>query len=83
MVTQTIINDTVIHAKQWVATFAASLAQQDNQGDDNNCCLKQLYTVNTGIGVMQRYDTIILTNNILTDTDIKNVINVINSIINN
>ncbi len=66
-----------------MATFATSLAEQDEQGDDDNCCLKQLYVVNTGIGVMQRYDTVVLDNNILTDAEIKNVINVINSIINN
>ncbi len=82
MVTQTTINDTVIHAKQWVATDAASIAQNYDEGDDNNCCLKTLYTVNAGIGVLQRYDTVVLTNNILTDAEIKNVINVINSIIN-
>ncbi len=62
---------------------SASLVEEDNQGDDKNCCLKQLYTVNTGIGILQRYDTTALSNNILTDAECKNVINVINSIINN
>lgn len=83
MITQSDINNVIIHAKQWVATFAASLSQEDEQGDNKNCCLKQLYTVNTGIGVLQRYDTVTLSNNILTLAELKNVINVINSIINN
>lgn len=82
MITQTVINNTVIHAKQWVSTFAESLAKNDDNGDNKKCCLKELYTVNTGIGVMQRYDTVTLENNILTPAEIKNVINVVNSIIN-
>lgn len=82
MITQTTIDDTIIHAKQWVATAAANIATAEDNGDDN-CCLKELYTVNTGIGVLQRYDTVTLANNILTPSELKNVINVINSIINN
>jgi hypothetical protein len=82
MITQTTINNTVIHAKQWVATFGESLAKSDDSGDEKKCCLKNLYLVNTGIGVLQRYDTVTLSNNILTAAEIKNVINVVNSIIN-
>lgn len=80
MVTQATIDDTIIHAKQWVATFGASLAENINEGDENNCCLKDLYIINTGIGVMQRY-TVGDSGNALTDAEIKNVINVVNSII--
>lgn len=79
--TQTILDDTILHAKQWVATFGESLAQQDDMGDEQNCCLKELYTVNTGIGVMQRY-VVGNDDNNLTLAEIKNVINVVNSIIN-
>jgi hypothetical protein len=81
MVTQATIDDTIIHAKQWVATFGASLAENIDEGDEKNCCLKDLYVVNTGIGVMQRY-TVDDEGNALTDAEIKNVINVVNSIIN-